>query len=228
MGTQFRLSTCAALGLLLGATLPPDRGVLAAEIPEAYHAGAWAVELDKDMGRSYLSDHEISIKRLWSPTSATRLSLGVDYIGRNGTGDQTSFPPGTSGATANSSFSRNYTIRLDWVHHFALSEVFSAQLGVGPVAWFSHFSAGDADALGNYYYSSYRTNLVGGEVNLGAEWLFTKRLGLGGRVGAAALTGKQKYQQRSGGSTSGYRETLDSDLQRVFTDPARIILTGYF
>lgn len=228
--TVRRFPCIAMLGSLLllsSAALAPP-AARAADAPEALHAGAWAFELDKDMGSSFLSENEISVKRMFGPTTAFRLSFGIEYDGGSGTGANQSFPSGTTTATSQSDFHRFYSLRLDWVHHFAVAQNFDMQIGIGPVASFGSNSSGSADATGYYNYYSNRTNLYGGEVDLGAEWFFANRFSLGGRAGLVALTGKQKYDYRSGNSINGGSQRSESDERRVFGDPPRILLTAYF
>jgi hypothetical protein len=217
----------AALFLFAALSVPAPRATAAAG-PDALHGGAWAIELDKDMGSGAFGENEISIKRMSSASTAFRLAFGISYDGGSGSGSNVSLPSGSTVPTTRSNFNRNYTIRLNWVHHFAMAQNFDAQLGVGPVVSFYSSSNGYGDSTG---YSStywYRSTQVGGELNLGAEWFFSNRFSLGGRAGLVATTGKYKYRNHYFSGSSGNTDSYEYTESRIFTDGARIFLGAYF
>jgi hypothetical protein len=217
----------AALFVVLAASGIGPRAARAASGPAALHGGAWSVELDKDMGNSVLAENEISLKRMSSATTGFRLSIGISYNGGSGFGTETDVPPATPVVIGQSSFNHNYTLRLDWVRHFALASNFDGQFGIGPVVDLYGYQYSNSDDTGYQSAASYRQNSYGGELNLGAEWFFTDRFSLGGRVGLIAMTGKVRSHQRFLSGFSGYDDTVEYTQNRIEGDPARIILTAH-
>ncbi len=218
----------SAAAVAFAATTP--KTARAAEASEALRAGSWAVELNHFFESVGLSgSNQISLKRLSSERTAFRLSVGAEFSRNVADGETRYVPPDTTARLYDHAYQRSYSVTLNWVRHFHVSGSFAAQLGLGPTARWGSSNDDYNSPYGDKYSSSNSSSEYGIEANLGVDWFFANRLSLGGRVGIVAATGtsKSSYSATPVFGTRTIR-TLDSDISDVFTEPALIVLTGYF
>ncbi len=217
-----------AAAVAFAATTP--KTARAAEASEALRPGSWAIELNREYESVGLSSgNQISLKRQSSERTAFRLSVGADFSRNVADGGTRYIPPDTTAPYYDHVYQRSYSVTLNWVRYFHVSGSFAAQLGLGPTARWSSSNDDYSPYKELKYSSSSSSSEYGIEANLGVEWFFANRFSLGGRVGIVAATGTSK-SSASIAPAFGTRQirSLDSDISDVFSEPALIVLTGYF
>jgi hypothetical protein len=241
------------LGAFLLPALPfPARALADEAPPEALHRGAWALEFEIDPSYSYgvafYGSATLSAMRFSSERSAWRFGVSFDFRETKDDGETSRFayPYYTqsdtldaSGSLESHDESHSYALFFHFVRAHPVAGNLVMTVEAGPSLRYSEsdFSYENlypyAPPIMSRYAGSSVTRGAALDANVGVQWLFSKRLALGARIGAFGVYrwGERSVEDedyRIDGSEYYKRVSrADTKLVEISTTRATLFLTAF-